>query len=209
MSRGESELKQRIVDRALELFNEHGTIAIGMRELARDLQLSPGNLTYHFARKEDLLIAIADRLSAANSQTLQELEQSANLGQFLEALRRIFNNHYRFRCLMLNLVYLLDTFPTLAAGYRENQLRRTAAFERILLRLQAGGALRADVDAMRLRRLAGYCTLIGRFWLSEYWIDAREQSLDQAIVHYLGLLAIALQPYATEVGNQELQPYLA
>ncbi len=57
MSRRTIELRQRIIDRALALFNEHGLERIGMRELARDLQLRPGNLTYHFARKEDLILA--------------------------------------------------------------------------------------------------------------------------------------------------------
>jgi AcrR family transcriptional regulator len=208
MSRKDSNLKQRIIDRAQELFNEHGIIAIGMRELARELALSPGNLTYHFARKEDLLLAIAARLAVTNADTLQQLAQLTTFTQFFDAYRQLLRNQYQFRCFPLQLVYVLDTYPTLAARYGENQLRRTSSFEAILRRLQAAGRLDANMDEALLGQLVGYCTLIGRFWLSEYWISYRDQPLDQVIQRYVGLLALAVLPYTTEVGRREVEPYL-
>ena len=39
-----------------------------MRDIAHDLNLSPGNLTYHFSKKEDVIIGIAERLSEQNSR---------------------------------------------------------------------------------------------------------------------------------------------
>ncbi len=37
--------RQAILDRSRELFNEHGLESVGVRDLARDLGLSPGNVS--------------------------------------------------------------------------------------------------------------------------------------------------------------------
>jgi AcrR family transcriptional regulator len=202
------DLKQRIVDRALELFNEHGIERVGMRELARDLELAPGNLTYHFARKEDVVAAIAARFGADNSAILEPRTRSLSFAQFFELLRPVFNNQYRYRCLTLNLVNLLDDYPALATRYRANQKLRRDQLQRQLQQLQAAACLRADLTQRERDWLVSYCQLIGRFWMIEYHVLHREQPIAQVIASALRLLADAFAPYATTAGREELAPYL-
>lgn len=208
MSRKTAELRQRIVDRALVLFNEHGLERVGMRELARELELRPGNLTYHFARKEDLILAITERLSAANSELFEHYAVEPSFTRFLELFRRIFANQYRFRCLPLNIVYLLDDYPEVAARYRDTQDLRRSLFAQWLEQLQSAAHLRADVTAAERAWMVSYCTMVGRFWLLEYWAGGRAVPIEAAFAHYLGLLAAAFWPYASALGHEELAPYL-
>jgi AcrR family transcriptional regulator len=52
-------------ERGREVFNEPGVAAVGVREIARDLGLSPGNVSYHYPTKEALLLAsLCDALRA-------------------------------------------------------------------------------------------------------------------------------------------------
>jgi AcrR family transcriptional regulator len=208
VSRKTPELRQRIVDRALELFNDYGLERVGMRELARDLQLSPGNLTYHFARKEDLILAIARRLSEANSQIYATHAQSPSFAQFLELFRRIFHNQYRFRCLPLNIVYLIEDYPSMAEQYRNTQTLRRSLLDEWLQQLQALGFLQADLAADQQQWLVSYCALVARFWLLEYWTGDRTRPVDEVIEYYLGQMASAFLPYASDVGRNELLPFL-
>ena len=67
--------RSRILQTALTLFNEHGMYQTGVRDIARALDISPGNLSYHFARKEDLLIAILDQYKHGNDEIYQEYMQ--------------------------------------------------------------------------------------------------------------------------------------
>ena len=67
-----------ILDTAERLFNERGYNAVSLRDIAEALQISKGNLTYHFQKKEDLIEACVVRHHAHYQkptvpQTLEEL----------------------------------------------------------------------------------------------------------------------------------------
>jgi AcrR family transcriptional regulator len=200
--------RERIVDRAVELFNDRGIEAVGMRELARELALSPGNLTYHFPRKEALLIAIAARLSAANSAALGIPDEVASLGELFERYRRTFHNHIRYRCLILASVRQFERYPELAARYAPNSLRRRAGIERTLVRLRELDQLEPTTSDREIARLTATLSLTGRFWLAESWLDDHEQPLEAAMDRYLDLLAGAFLPYVTVEGLAQLEPFL-
>ena len=202
------ELKQRIVDRALELFNEQGIERVGMRELARDLALAPGNLTYHFPRKQDLILAIGARFTADNSALLARQGEAPTLTQFFELLRPIFSNQYRYRCLSLSIVNVLDTYPTLAPHYHASQTFRRTQLVQWLHQLQATGGLRSDLTARELDWLVSYCAMFGRTWMLEYWVFRREHPSEQVIAGSLSVLATAFAPYASTTGQRELASYL-
>ena len=54
--------KRDVVDAATALLDEYGIADLSMRRLARELEVSPGALYWHFANKQQLLGAVADRI---------------------------------------------------------------------------------------------------------------------------------------------------
>jgi AcrR family transcriptional regulator len=54
-------LKTEILDTARRLFNERGYNGVSMRDIAGELDISVGNLTYYYKRKEDLVEAVAEQ----------------------------------------------------------------------------------------------------------------------------------------------------
>lgn len=50
-----------LLDAAARLFAEKGYVATSMRDIAQDCGMLPGSLYYHFAAKEDLLVAVYER----------------------------------------------------------------------------------------------------------------------------------------------------
>jgi len=57
MPRSDNRLAQ-ILDEAARLFREKGYAATSMRDIASAVDMLPGSLYYHFAAKEDLLVAV-------------------------------------------------------------------------------------------------------------------------------------------------------
>ena len=51
-----------VVQAATALLDEYGIADLTMRRLARELEVSPGALYWHFANKQQLLGAVADRI---------------------------------------------------------------------------------------------------------------------------------------------------
>ncbi|HEX9499214.1 MAG TPA: TetR family transcriptional regulator [Mycobacterium sp.] len=54
--------KRDVVDAATTLLDSYGIADLTMRRLARELNVSPGALYWHFANKQQLLGAVADRI---------------------------------------------------------------------------------------------------------------------------------------------------
>ena len=53
-----------VVDKATQLLDDYGIADLTMRRLARELNVTPGALYWHFADKQELLGAVADRILA-------------------------------------------------------------------------------------------------------------------------------------------------
>lgn len=74
--------KQVIIDQAIKVFNERGYDAVSLQELAGEIGISRGNLTYHFKEKDTLLEAIAD-------QMWERLEQERSITRKIPSFKNI------------------------------------------------------------------------------------------------------------------------
>jgi AcrR family transcriptional regulator len=73
--------RERILDIALELFNEQGYDKTSLREIAERLKVTKAALYYHFERKEDILLQLHLRLHALGREVLErigDVESSAD-----------------------------------------------------------------------------------------------------------------------------------
>ncbi|MGH9127333.1 MAG: TetR/AcrR family transcriptional regulator [Acidimicrobiales bacterium] len=67
--------RERILDIALELFNAKGYDKTSLREIAERLGFSKAAVYYHFASKDDILLALHERLHALLQDALAGMEQ--------------------------------------------------------------------------------------------------------------------------------------
>jgi TetR/AcrR family tetracycline transcriptional repressor len=54
--------RRDVVDKATQLLDDYGIADLTMRRLAKELNVTPGALYWHFANKQQLLGAVADRI---------------------------------------------------------------------------------------------------------------------------------------------------
>jgi AcrR family transcriptional regulator len=69
----EGDTRERILDVALELFTEQGYDKTSLRQIAGPLGFTQAAIYYHFAAKEDILIALHLRLHALSRPVLEQL----------------------------------------------------------------------------------------------------------------------------------------
>jgi len=196
--------KDEVLEKALEMFNEGGYMDIGMREIARELKISPGNLTYHFKKKEDILIALLDRFGQQNSAFYEDYFASpSTLHNFLVLMKKIFESQYQFRG-----VYIGNQFVQAEIqhrdrfDYRSIATQREAAFTKIFEDLRTAEQIDATDDDIAF--LVSFVKLIGRFWLSEATLFEKSPNRKKTIAHYHQLMARQLALFATEKGREGL-----
>jgi len=91
-----AQTRDRILDTARDLFNRHGFHQVTLRQIADALHISPGNLTYHFPHKTDIVQALMDEsfektLSPEPIRSFDDL-----LAQFRRMLETIRRNAFFF-----------------------------------------------------------------------------------------------------------------
>ena len=199
--------REAILARARLLFNEVGLESVGVRELARDLGLSPGNVSYHFSRKQDLVEALMAEHGARNAALIEELARAPRIGDLLESYRRIFEGQFEYRFLLRSIIHLVESYPEIDARYAATDGARRRALARAFTAM-VGGDLHADTDDAAIARIVGTCTMVARFWASEMRLSFRSVPVERVIDHYLAIIAHAISPVVTGSARRSLAPYL-
>ncbi|MDD5759964.1 MAG: TetR/AcrR family transcriptional regulator [Desulfobulbaceae bacterium] len=112
--------RDKIIESAIQLFNEQGTKAVTTNHIATAVGISPGNLYYHFRNKEDIIRAIFEQMDAYGMEQYQIILDKFQPGS-LETMEQTFtmiqayNWRYRFfkrelTALIMNDSILKDRF---------------------------------------------------------------------------------------------------
>lgn len=192
--------EEKIISKALEMFNQRGIEYVGLRELASVLQIRVSNITYYFPKKDDLVNRLSMDLNKLNSEVVVENEHLTML-TFLEMFHKVFQNHVKYRCLLLSLVHILEQNKVISEKYKNTQRTRNETMKLTLIHLQQTGYLNS-VSENKLHFLVSMLSLIARFWISEATVSFRNLSRDEQIRHYLILIVELFYPYCTETGKE-------
>ncbi len=202
-----SDTRNALMQRACELFNEHGLQTVGVRDLARDLDLSPGNVSYYFPRKENLVEALMEELREKNGRNMTGLLDATSLADLLDRYRLVFQTQYEYRFLARAVVDIVETYPRLAVQYSAVDRERTQALATAFQRM-IGTDLHSDTTNATVAAVVATCTLTARFWLSETRLSFNDADPESVIDHYVAVIAHALWVPATPQTREALRPYL-
>jgi AcrR family transcriptional regulator len=193
--------KERILDTAIRLFNEQSTGIISTNHLAEALNMSPGNLYYHFRNKEEIIRAILERMISRWEQLYRlPVERAPTLADVEELVGQNFSLVWDYRFFYRELSALVQRDPVLKQRYQEIRRQRLVAFEALFWRLVDVGVARSPSSSAPVGSLARLCWLISDYWLPFVEIDG-ELTMPEAIQQGVMLFMQVLSPYVSETGT--------
>jgi AcrR family transcriptional regulator len=133
--------RRRIIERSIELFNQNGIQNITIENIAVDLQISPGNITYHFKLRRDLIRASLDLLQERLGEAM-ERPQVSSPQEAGEYVIRGFRPLWDFRFFFNSMVFLTQHDQELRTRYFEFRQWAVEAVARDLEGLVALGYFR-------------------------------------------------------------------
>lgn len=199
---------QRILEHARRAFNERGVAAVGVREIARELDLSPGNVSYHYPTKEALITALMRDAHARNNALVETPPPGEGFEQVVAIVQGFMRRDVENRWFVRDLAGLLATFPELRPLHVEMQRARDVRTERLLGRLVTAGLLDGARVKARLPELRVQIFTQIFFWLPSAILAAPDgDPADRLELHARAALALLL-PFCTPRGRRKLEALL-
>ena len=82
-----SKTKKKIIEATISLFNEHGFANVSLPHISDKLEISLGNLTYHFPKKDQLIDSIYQLFQEELALITKDYEVLLDLGEMDKQLR--------------------------------------------------------------------------------------------------------------------------
>lgn len=177
--------KDKILSKALELFNEKGYNNITTRHIAADLNISAGNLHYHFRHSEDIIKILFSELTQKMDELLNQMKKLENksledLYQFTYSTCEIF---YFYRFIFINFIDILNKIPEIESRYEGINFSRKEEFQLIFSDLQKSNIFQKDVPHFIVDCLTEQIFIIADNWLTHNRLILK-LSPQEAIQHY-------------------------
>lgn len=192
--------KEKIIREATAYFNRAGFAGTTLYELAKDLSMSRGNLTYHFKDKDALLEAIA-------SQMWTKIEAERNKSRELPSFKNLHNEvqlYYRFQ--KEYAFIFLDTqvlsHPMIKQQFRE-MTQQTIADNKaaIAFSIKLGNMKPEPVPGM-YHNIALITWMLSFYWLSQQIIRGEKTGEDGEKMIWSMLL-----PHFTDKGIESFKAF--
>ena len=192
---------ERILEVTLELFNRFGEPNVSTTLISAELNISPGNLYYHYPAKDELINSLFTRYEEALSQLLHAADDVRNVEDAWLFFHMLFELIWQYRFLYRDLNDLLSKNRKLETQFQAVLKNKSHAVQGVLDGLSRGNSI--HIASREAEPVATAMVVVLTYWLSyEYVRDPRNalepESAGTALLrgafHVLSLLLPYLEP---------------
>ena len=191
--------RDKILEKALVLFNENGTAAISTNHIAAAMGISPGNLYYHFRNREEIIREIFTMMATESREGFSPIVahiDTLGLQAFEETFRFIQHFNKRFIFFKRELPTLIMRDPELKAGfYKVHQ--ETLGLIRSLVDGAIGAGILRPLDEEEKQLLAEMSWMVTLFWPNYQEITRQENSPEMDVERGIAMIRLLVQSFKT------------
>jgi AcrR family transcriptional regulator len=194
-------LKEKIIIKAVELFNDRGISSTSPNQIAAALNISPGNLTYHYKTKAILIKEVYEKMHS-ESQDFIKLEGYLTLDDFrkiMSSFRDFMQKHIFF---FQDLFFILHNYPEVGNLYQESNLMRLKQGRSLFEYYIETGRMIPENEGINYDFLTHNVWMVGAFWNLQSKIFTPgvlfEEPMDLVDMTWYMIL-----PYLTDKGKDE------
>ena len=157
--------RERILEASLALFNSAGEPNITTVDIANELNISPGNLYYHFKGKDELVTELFARFHEQFVQILrQPLNSRLRIEDYGLYLVVVFEHIHRYRFLYRNISLIMQRYERIQRPFRRIVQLTLDAARIVCLQLREAGVL--QIAEPRVEMLARSIALTLTCWFN-------------------------------------------
>jgi AcrR family transcriptional regulator len=165
--------RERILDLSLRLFNDFGEPNVNTTLISEEMNISPGNLYYHFKNKDDIINCIFQQFEREIDKLLAvPTDRQANVEDAWLFLHLLFELIWKYRFFYRDLNNLLANNRTLELKFKQLLTQKVKVARGLAEGLKSTGDLNAN--EREIEALATNMVVVATYWLSySYVLDPR------------------------------------
>jgi len=157
--------RERILQTSLRLFNENGEPTVTTNHIADEMDISPGNLYYHFRNKDDIIYFLFIQFEQQISDVLEAPQsRSLNMEDMWLYLHLVFESIWRYRFLYRDLDNILTRNRKIRLRFRRILDRKVRTAITICKGLVDAGIMDATLE--EIDALSNNIAVIATYWLN-------------------------------------------
>lgn len=193
--------RDKILHKSLALFNELGEPNVTTLLIADELEISPGNLYYHFKSKTDILNELFGWFEKEILMQLDVPDELLDIEDQWLFLHLIFECIARYRFVYKDVVNVLERYPNLKQRFKRIITKKRSASLKILNNLKQQGILEAT--AAEIEALSDNIVMTSTFWLN-YAIISQMEPADDILVRGVYQVISLPAPYLQSAQREQL-----
>jgi len=157
--------RQRIINTSLELFNQLGERSVSTNHIAAHMEISPGNLYYHFPNKQAIISVLFTDYEALILGFLRPPEgRLPDVNDKRVYLKELLNAIWQYRFLYRDIEHLLHSDADLAVRYRHFSMQCLFQGQAVFAGFVQAGIL--DMTPQQIESLTLNAWIILTSWVS-------------------------------------------
>ena len=156
-------LKEKILSKAVELFNERGIASTSPNQIAAALEISTGNLTYHFKTKESLIKELYEQMHI-DSQDFIQLEGYLTLDDFRKSMLKFREFMRKHDFFFQDLFFIIKNYPEVGKLYEATNLMRLKQGRALFEYYIETGRMIPENEGLNYDFLIHNIWMVGAFW---------------------------------------------
>ena len=203
---------QRIANNSLELFNQLGERSVSTNHIAAHMEISPGNLYYHFPNKQAIISVLFSEYESLVLSFLHPPEgRLPNVDDKRFYLQQLLDAMWRYRFLYRDIEHLLHSDTELATRYRRFSQRCLAQAQAIYAGFVEAGILRMtpqQIESLSLNAWIILTSWVGFLCVTRENSDQlSEQAIKRGVYQLLVLESGFVTDQAREAVDELIKQY--
>jgi AcrR family transcriptional regulator len=197
--------KQLILDTARNLFNQKGFSQVTIRMIAQELNMSSGNLNYHFKKREEIFEALYFEMVLVFDERVENLAQTkVSIAQIRNDIEQSMHRMIDYQFFWTDLYNLLSVSDKVKAHFEKAYLHRIEGCFLLFEKLKQEGLMRSSSFDLEYSFLAERMVNFGNTWLYSSGLYSRK--FDQKLLaHQTNSLLSMLYPFFSKKGQAEFE----
>jgi len=199
--------KDKILQVALELFNDKGVDLVSSKQISDEMGISYGNLCYHYPKKDDIIMQLYLKQQGELDQEFKGIGIGVpDFEMMFGALRKMLEVLIKYKFLYLGLTSLVKRFPDIRKDVLAKADSRADLMRKIVAFLVMKNLAKPEKGVGHYDKLIHLTLIMLNSWIadSEVFYEGKPENM---IDEYLEIFYSFMKPSLTQEGLEVFNQY--